>query len=428
MIVFAVGGVLVLLFVLMLLGIIPGLKKTNTGPVLKGKITVWTLDENSETIDFWNKTLETLKQTYPGVTITHRSFSSKETYEATLLDALSAGEGPDVFEVENLAIPRYANKIIAATDTQFPLQAMRDQFPKVVEQDFSADGRVLGLPLSIDTLALLYNRNFFDQAAVQVPTTWEAFQDVVPKLTTVQDLKIAIAGAAFGTSQKNIQNAPDILGLLMLQNNVPMTDEKFTRATFDTDAGMNALAFYTSFADATKPTYTWNERMPDAIDAMSQEQVAMVFDYSSAIQKIKERNNFLDIGVAEIPSPQALVEKNKKMSFAHYRGLVVSKQTKSNAVAWQFIITVTTNPDIAKNFVTQTQKPPALRSLLLSFKNDPQLSVFARQALVATSWKQIDNRFVMNEFSKMIAAVNNQNNPWNAIQDATKNISERMVK
>jgi multiple sugar transport system substrate-binding protein len=427
-ILFAVGGFLLLIFILMLLGIIPGLKKTNTGPVVKGTIIVWTIDENKQAVDFWENTLKKFKQLYPGVTVTHRGFPTKDVYEATLLDALSAGEGPDVFQIENTAVPRYANKIVPASETQFSLQTLRDLFPKVVEQDFAADGKVSGLPLSIDTLALLYNRNLFDQAALQAPISWENFQDIVPRLTKVQDLKITTAGAAFGTSEKNIETASDILGLLIMQNGIKMTDDKFTRVTFDEQKGVDALSFYTSFANPTSPAYTWNENMPNAIDAMSQEQVAMIIDYSSAIQKIKERNNFLDIGIGEVPSPQEQIDKNKKMSFARYPGFVVSKQTKSNSIAWQFIATITTNQEITKNFVTQTQKPPALRSLLLSMKNDPQLSVFVRQALVASSWRQIDDRLVKNEFSKMITAVNEQTNPWSAIKDAANNISEKMSK
>lgn len=427
-VIFAVGGFLLLIFVLMLLGIIPGLKKTNTGPVVRGAITVWTIDENKQTADFWENTLKTYKQLYPGVTVTHRGFPTKDVYEAALLDALSAGEGPDVFQIENTAVPRYANKILPASETQFSLQALRDLFPKVVEQDFAETGKVSGLPLSIDTLALFYNRSLFDQAALQAPTSWEGFQSVVPQLAKIQDLKVTTAGAAFGTSIKNIETASDILALLIMQNGVKMTDEKFTRATFDEEKGVNALLFYTSFANPTSPAYTWNENMPNALDAMSQEQVAMIIDYSSAIQKIKERNNFLDIGVGEVPSPQEQIDKNKKMSLARYPGFVVSKQTKNNTIAWQFIITITTNQEITKNFVLQTQKPPALRSLLLVLKNDPKLSVFARQALTANSWKQIDDRFVKNEFSKAITAVNEQTNPWSALKDAANNISQKMTK
>ena len=86
-----------------------------------------------------------------------------ETYEEDLLNALAAGEGPDIFMIHNTWIPKHFNKIWYANESMVTAATAEPLFPEVVMGDFAPQGSVYALPLSIDTLALYYNKDLFDQ-------------------------------------------------------------------------------------------------------------------------------------------------------------------------------------------------------------------------------------------------------------------------
>lgn len=430
LVIFGSIGIFVIFIGLVIAGAVPGLKKSNQNPVIKGYITLWTVGEEPREREVaWKNLLGMVNVQYPGINIERKNFRTLSEYESALQNSFGSGETPDVFMIENTTLPRYANKIVPAPSSVLSLETVRNTFPKIVEQDFAPQGKIYGLPISIDTLALIYNRSLIDQAAVSVPKTWEDFQSVVPLLTKTDTQGIQTAGAAFGTSQTNIENAPDILGLLMLQTGVKMTDAKFGRATFANEEGESALRFYTQFADRTSASYTWNETMPNADDFFAQEKVAMLLGYRHDIQTLTLKNSFLDIGVSEIPAPIAQVTANRRASFARYFGFVISRETKSPDIAWIFVKALTTNEAGVGAFLSVTKEPPALRSLALLSKDDPTLGVFSRQALTATSWPQIDNRLIERTFSDVIRAINeNRKGITQALDEAQDTISQAMQK
>jgi hypothetical protein len=74
------------------------------------------------------------------------------------------------------------------------------------------------------------------------------------------------------------------------------------------------------------------------------------------------------------------------------------------------------------------RRPPALRSLINSFSDDPELAVFAGQILSARSWPQIDGAAVTNAFSSMIeSTVSGRSTADKAILKAESEISQLMA-
>jgi ABC-type glycerol-3-phosphate transport system substrate-binding protein len=430
LVIFGSLGLFVIFIGLVIAGVVPGLKKSNENTALKGSVVLWTVGEESREREVaWKNLLGAVSTEYPGIKVTRKNFRTLSEYESALQNSFGSGETPDVFMVENVALPRYANKIVPANTNILSLETLRNSFPKIVEQDFAPQGKIYGLPLSIDTLALIYNRSLIDQAAISVPKTWEEFQTAIPTLTKSDVQGIQTAGAAFGTSQTNIENAPDILSLLMLQTGVKMTDSGFVRATFANTEGEDALRFYTQFADRNSTSYTWNETMPNAFDFFAQEKVGMLLGYRRDIQTLQNKNSFLDIGVSEVPAPTTQVQNNRRASFARYFSFVVSRETENPDIAWIFVRALTTNENGVGAFLTITKEPPALRSLALLSKDDPTLGVFSRQALTATSWPQIDNRLVERTFSDVIRSVNeNRKGITQALDEAQDLISQAMQK
>jgi len=420
-------GFILIIFIFMLLGIIPGLKGGGSGDIRQttvATLTMWGIEDSKNDLV---PIFASFSALYPKVQIQYRQFSNFKEYNNALLDALASRTGPDIFAIRNTDLPSSINKITPAPDTIIPLGTVRQLFPQVVNQDFVQQGKTYALPLSIDTLALFYNRDLLDQTALAVPATWEDFIKTVSKLTTFDKTQnIALSGAAIGGSAKSIPEAADILSLLMLQTGAQMTSPDFTSAVFNSNEGKNALTFYTQFANNRSKSYSWNDGLANNLDAFAQEKTAMIFTYHSSIPEIQKRNAFLNFQIAQIPQPQ---NNPKAIAYASYYGYAVSKQSRYANIAWELLAYALTNAQTGKNYVDTSNRPPALSELDRTYQNDPTLGIFARQALIARSWPQADADIVQSAFSKAIEAVNeNTLTVERALQQAQDQITAGMVR
>ena len=109
----------------------------------------------------------------------------------------------------------------------------------------------------------------------------------------------------------------------------------------------------------------------------------------------------MEIGVSFLPQ----LNPEKPVNFADYWGLTVSESSKNAAYGWDFIVYSLADQKTAEKYLGVSKRPPALRTLIKKIANDPDLGVFARQALTARSWPQPDNNKVKQIFSNMIESV-----------------------
>lgn len=392
LIIAGVIGLLVVFGALVFLGVIPGLRQTGNQTVT---LTFWGVDEKN-TID---SIVTSLGKTYR---VTYRSFPEAE-YETELVNALAEGRGPDVFMIRSSWLPKHSAKLIPAPEPQLSLRSFQALYPTVVEQDFAPDGLIYAVPLSLDTLSLFYNSEFFDSESIaNPPSTWTEFQESVTTLRRLDaSQRVVRAGAAIGGTKKSVENISDILSALFIQSGAPMVREGFRGADFARD-GASALSFYTSFANPSAPLFTWNDSLPEAVEAFSQERTAMMLGYASDLEKVLDRNQTLPVKVAPLPQP---ANAEKKYTVADYWGIGVSKNFLNPSGAWSFALALAANPTVAERYSNDTGKPPALRQLITQKINDPRYGVFSEQAFFARSWPQPDPVKVSDIFSEMVGFV-----------------------
>ena len=380
-------------------------------------------------LDFWGvedesvirKLTELYSGANPGVRIAYQQFD-ENNYEKSLLNALASNKGPDIFMLHNSWLPKHQNKITPAVEAQLPFVYFRDSFPKVVSQDFSQDNKIYALPLYIDTLAFIYNKDYFDAKAVALPpNTWESFQNSISRLKETDfSGRISKASAAIGGSEKSVDKAADLLSLIMLQYGADMTNEN-GQADFFRTGGLNAFNFYLQFANPTSQYYTWNDNLRPSLDNFSNGTVAAIFNYSSAIPKIKAKNPFINIAVSPMLQFSGA---DQPLNYADYWGLTVSSQSKNSAWAWHFIQSAATQEQFNEEYLKISGRPPALRSLINKYLNDSDIGVFAKQALTAESWKQPDNNEIKKIFSSAIESVlSGKLSAQNALQEAENKIN-----
>lgn len=397
-IIFGILAVIAITAALVIFGVIPGLRPSEERQ--RVLLEVWgTFDDQRA----FENAFAGYSKLRPNVEVRYRQFSPN-TYETDLVNALAAGRGPDIFMFHNTWLPKHIAKIAPAPLTQLPFADFQALYPRVIEQDFAPDGNIYALPLYLDTLALIYNKDIFDNKALAVPPkTWTETQQYIFKIKEINRAGIIKrAGAAIGGSEKSINRASDLLSAIMLQSGVEMTNRDFSRATFARE-GAPALTFYTQFANPKNPNYTWNDNLHYSLDALAEGSVGMIFNYAYNLKTLREKNPFLRVGVAEMPQPSL----SSRVDYPNYQGLSVAAASPTPDYAWDLVIYMTTRPEGIGGYLDYTRHPPALRSLInaLTASTDER-GVFARQALTARSWPQIDNNVVDRAFSGMIEDVN----------------------
>jgi multiple sugar transport system substrate-binding protein len=391
--------------------------------------------------DTFKEIIENYNKIHPFITIKYKKLRYEE-YEKELLNALAEDRGPDMFSIHNTWMKKYENKIeplpeqitmaypvekgsikkevipeLRTKRTISPKQ-LKDVFVDVVSHDVVFDdNKIYGLPMYVDTLAMYYNRDLLNNAGIAtIPKYWNTeFQQSVKKLTK-HDNRYGIiqSGVSLGGSD-NIERYSDILSLLMMQNGALMLDDN-NQIRFHTipptmkndkyNPGLEALRFYTDFSNPSKEVYSWNEELNPSMEMFISGNLALTFSYSYSLEEIKNRAPKLNFSVAKMPQ----IEGNPvDVNFANYWVEVVSKKSKHKEEAWDFIH-FATNKEQAINYLNNTNKPTAIRSIISEQElSNPELSIFANQTLTAKSWYQGNNPQAMEKImGDMIDSVVNK--------------------
>lgn len=338
--------------------------KTNQQPEIT--LTMWELFDNQEV---WAPIIKDFQLDNPGVKI---NFVKKDysEYEDKTVDALASGEGPDIWMIKNDSVYKHYKKLVPMPDglmaestqnTQVKTneEIYKQTYAPIAAEDNIIDGKIYGIPMFIDTLALIYNTTIFqderraledakkvasnDQLLLIPPLTWEDIIAYTKLLTKKDGTNITRAGIALGGAN-NIPNATDILYALMLQNGTKMVSDDKKSAAFNLSQtkttgepvypGTQALEFYTSFSNPSKETYSWNNSMPNAYDAFKQSKLAMMIGYAYQVNQLKQDVPTLSFNVAPLPQIKGV---NVPVDYASYWTQTVTKNCKNPDTAWRFI-------------------------------------------------------------------------------------------
>lgn len=420
------------------------------------KLVIWRVFDAEDSLQ---PIMQAYQKIHPNISFEYRELRSNE-FKNELLRALAEGTGPDIFSLNNAWVGEYQSLIAPLPSSlkipyaevrgtikketiytikeqpSLSLRSLKTDFVDVVASDVlrpyqdnvkaAVIDHIFGLPLSVDTLALYYNKDLLNAAGFpEPPKTWTEFQTQTTKLTHVgANNEISQSGTALGTS-KNVERASDILSLLMMQNGTQMTDDHGA-ATFALPnqdrqiVALDAVNFYTDFANPTKQVYSWNKSQPNSFDAFTAGKTAFFFGYSYHAPLIRAAAPKLPFAIANVPQ----IEGGKNVNFANYWIETVSKATQNKDFAWDFI-QFETSAEQVPEFLKLTRKPTARRALINSQMQDEDLSVFASQLLTAKSWyKGKDTMVAENAMLGLIDAVLAGDDAQKSIQEAQNKVNQ----
>ena len=395
--------------------------------------------------DDFAEILSAYKTLHPFITISYRKLRYSE-YERELINALAEDRGPDIFSIHNTWVKKYLSKITPLPPTitmaypvirgaikkevipelrtakSLSLNDLRNNFVDTVYQDAfnltldektkQYEKKIYGLPLSVDTLVMYYNTDLLNNAGIaEPPAYWNnEFQQDVKKMTKQNDKgEIIQSGAALGGAG-NIERYSDILSVLMMQNGAVMMADN-GQALFNAipaafndqkyNPGLEALRFYSDFANPAKEVYAWNKNLDNSLNLFTRGKLGIMFGYSYHSPMIKAQAPKLNFSITKLPQ----IEGNTPVNFANYWLETVSSKSKYTNEAWDFV-QFETKAEQVKTYLAKTKRPTALRALVNAQIEDLDIGVFAQQVLTAKSWyKGADSNAMEKIFAEMIDAV-----------------------
>lgn len=320
----------------------PGTTGTNTPasvlPAQTVTLTYWGLWEPTPILQ---EVLSDFESSHPGIKVSYQ-MQSYQDYRDRVQSSIASNRGPDVFRFHASWTPMLQNELSPMPDTVYTSTEFQQIFYPAATQLLTLNGKIYGVPLMYEGLALLYNEDALRAANLQPPQTWADLKDDATRLTIRSGNTIQRAGLAIGNAS-NVDHFSDILALLILQNGGNLYDPT-------SQNGSDALTFYTNFM---KNDQVWNESFPNSTTAFARGDVAMIFAPSWRIHEIQNMNPNLKFGV--VPVPQLT---SNKVTWASFWAEGVSAQSKYKTESWT-LLKYLSSPDVLRKLYSSASKDRA---------------------------------------------------------------------
>jgi ABC-type glycerol-3-phosphate transport system substrate-binding protein len=447
--------VFILFLFLSLLIFLPGFGCKDT--VISSKIKDEVKDVNLSYWRVWddssdfNSLVNTYKSDHPYINVSYKKVRY-ENLRDELIEAWSRDKGPDIFSIPVSALgefiaddrldvmpvssdmvyvtvineekgeklyERKINKMMTSKDIQI-------NYMDTVYKNVVRNNEIYGVPLSVDTLVLYYNRDILNNARIpSPPVTWSQFKEDVKKITLLDRAgNIIQSGTSLGLVD-NIDNSFDIISLLMMQNGSPMNcgDGFCVGGSFEKEEeispGMDAIIFYTDFANPKKQVYSWNEKMPSAVNAFAEGKVAFFLGYSYHKEQIEALNPSLNFFVTKVPQIDG---SSLDINYADYWVEVVSNKSNYKNEAWDFINFISKDENLIK-YLKNTEKPTAKRSLIQAQYENYDMQSYLDQLLSSKNWYKGNDfekaKSILNDTIMQVLNSKNLEEEINQIEDNT---------
>jgi len=304
-------------------------------------IKMWTIVEEGYP-EFLEVAKAEFAKTHPNVTIVNEIFPN-EAYKTTLQVALVGSEPPDVFfNWSGEDAQRLIRDGLALDITEYGSAegGFKSSLSDAWQAAFMADGKNYGVPTEAVTKYFYYNKGFFEQNSLAVPTD---FDGVVALCKQIREIDPSLVPLPLGNSER----WKLIHYITMLNDRIVGTDT--TEADYSLTAAEDQLF--------TDPGYveTWqkvldmkeagcfqdapNATSPEASRSMFSAEVSPMIYCGSWCAGIFDAEGFTNYAMFRMP-PVAGGKGDPNSNFLVPQGLQVSAKTQhpAEAVAWASFI------------------------------------------------------------------------------------------
>lgn len=433
-------------------------KTTTTTTVKTNSVKIWRYNQD---YDAYKDIIDTFQKANANSVISYANNGGPD-YEQKSIYSLAAKKGPDIWSIPNEWLADHEDKTLPLPDKFFQddnkkylntVDEVKKMFPKGIwEQLIRSDGKIAGMPSSVESLVLYYNDEIFNQAyddyrklhqnddldttpvkqiLKQAPNTWNELVEQEKYITQIENNKITRSTIALGTAD-NIPYSNDILSLLMLQNGVKIVGDNRSDILFNIPTtspsgvtiwpGQLALDFYTAFSNPKDTKYTWDNSMPAALDSFGNGQVAMVIGYPEFGKQLKEKYPKFNFGTSALPQPSISATPINLIRFS----VETVSTTASNPTMAFNLLKSYTDIDNQKSIPKEIKTYSAYSKTLEGLSDG---NFEASQILTGTTFYKKNHAQFDGEFTKMInSVVKDGVSSKDAVSGASQNITKLYQK
>lgn len=364
---------------------------------LSGELTVWIMEPGNPdvqaTIDGFGEEFESMHEDVT-INIDYVPWANAHDQFTT---GIAGGQVPDLAEMGNTWTPEFAE--VGAFAPVEPPDGV--EFVDGLAQSATLDGTTYGYPWYAGARALIYRTDVFEEAGVEVPTTWEELLEVGDTIAAETDVApIRAAGANQHMFQPLIWNAG---------GDIATQDGDTWTPGFDTEAGHATLGFFQELWEkgwAPDGAVQWNS--VDVRDDFANGEAAMMIGGGWDLRAVLNANPDLEgnVGTALAPAGPA----GNQEVFAGGSNLVVFEESDQKELANAFAAFML-EPDNATAFADQIGfLPGTVEGVEATVGGDELFGVFGEQFVehsraypVAGWWGQVEgNATIPNEIQRLM--------------------------
>lgn len=351
-------------------------------------------------------------------------------YQSELNRVVGGGDPvqiPDIFMVQNSWAGDYMPH--AQTSTTYTAAEFAEIFYPAPNEDFVRNGGVYGVPMWMDTLAIIYNKDLLAQtdSSATPPESWVEFRNFAKTLTEKEGNNFIQSGFAGGTPV-NTTFSFELFNILMLQNGVEIVDEQGVVVFSADPESVGAFNFYKSFA--TGSNQTWSVDFKNEAAAFLEEDVAMITASSWRYRDILKYNEEYEIGlnIDEAPIPQLEGQTQEFVNFASYWGNMVSNDRPNGAYAWEFLEWLN-EPEQLRKLSDNVEEREGYFGLLYArqdmaddLKADSYLQEYNEALPFAETWFMVKGREVQELFIDLLNQANTSTSDLAQLEEAIETL------
>lgn len=252
------------------------------------------------------------------------------------LTASASGGAPDVMFWDRWRTALYAPKgVLMALDSYMERDGLSSEdFYGEALRELSYEGKLYGLPLTVDARALFYNKALLEEAGVEPPTTWEELEQAAIKLTVWNGDKLERAGFSLGDV--------GLFSMYLQQAGGQMLTDDGSATAFNSPEGLAVLEFWDRLLNEDRVYQIGFEQgLGEGQDAFVTGKVAMIYTGPWMISTYKKYGQDLDFGI--VPPPAG--PNGDQGSVMGGFGLVIPQAAKNADAAWEFVKWWTAQPE-----------------------------------------------------------------------------------
>ncbi|WP_227396063.1 ABC transporter substrate-binding protein [Jeotgalibacillus aurantiacus] len=318
--------------------------------------------------DLLQQTLDDFEAQNPDIDVKLEVIADQ--YMDVMKTRLIGGEGPDVFYLDAFEAPAMIETgVLEPLDDYVTEEFDVEDFEAPLLEAFQKDGVTYGFPKDYSTLALFYNKTMFEEAGVEVPTTWEEMMEVSKALT-----KDGVYGYGVAPELARQYFVAESLGGSVVEDNM---------ANFGSDEVIEALQPVIDQHNVDKTSAQPSEvGASSGGDMFGQQRAAMVIEGNWNIPYLEETFPELEYGTAEVPTING-----EKGTMAFTVSYVMNAASEKKEASWKLIEYLTGKEGMetwtSKGFALPTRKSVAEE---LGYANDELRGPLVAGAEYATVW------------------------------------------